>query len=158
SSKLGAAAGKRLIEAVENGSLRIAAPADQLVLLEFLESEGPTPFTLKQIEGQLRSPNKDLRLAAHTLARRFGPRGSSLGNGLWPGILNPKSKFEDTIENLSTVARIQGPADDLNWGAVLLHHEDPCVRMEAVRWWRIFKGRSNVDLLVDNESHLVEKD
>jgi putative heme-binding domain-containing protein len=113
---------------------------------------------LKQIEAQLRSTNKDLRLAAHTLARRFGPRAASLGKGLWPAILNPKSKFEDTVENLSTIARIQGTADDLNWKAVLLHHEDPYVRMEAVRWWRIFKGGGNVDLLVDNESHLVEKD
>jgi hypothetical protein len=84
SSKLSAAGGKRLIEAVEKGSLRIASPADQLVLLEFLESDGPTPFALKQIEGQLRFTNKELRLAAHTLARRFGPRPPSLGNGLWP--------------------------------------------------------------------------
>jgi putative heme-binding domain-containing protein len=72
--------------------------------------------------------------------------------------LNPKSKFEDTIENLSTIACIQGTADDPNWTAVLLHHEDPYVRMEAVRWWRIFKGRINADLLVDKESHLVGKD
>src|SRR5262249_13183923 len=34
-NKLGAAAGKRLIEAVEKGSLKIASPADQLVIFEF---------------------------------------------------------------------------------------------------------------------------
>src|SRR5262249_44092716 len=55
SAKLGAAAGKRLIEAVEKGALRIASPADQLVIFEFLEQEGPTPFALKQIGSQLQS-------------------------------------------------------------------------------------------------------
>ena len=40
SNKLSAAAGKRLIEAVEKGSLKVASPADQLVIFEFLESEG----------------------------------------------------------------------------------------------------------------------
>src|SRR6185503_18094846 len=39
-SRLSAAAGKRLIEAVDKGTLRIATPADQLVLYEFLETEG----------------------------------------------------------------------------------------------------------------------
>src|SRR5262249_5544053 len=104
STKLSAAAGKRLIEAVPKSSMKIASSADQLVLFEFLELEGPTPFALKQIEGQLRSTNKELRLAAHTLARRFGPKASSLGDGLWPSVLNPKTKFEDTIDYLSTIA------------------------------------------------------
>src|SRR5207244_5423957 len=98
-SRLSSAAGKRLIEAVEKGSLKIASPADQLVMFEFLESEGPTPFALKQIEGQLRSNNKDLRLAAHTLARRFGPKATSLDYPLWAGVLGPKAKFDDLIES-----------------------------------------------------------
>src|SRR6185369_2508333 len=96
SSKLSAAAGKRLIEAVEKGSLKIATPADQLVIFEFLESEGPTPFALKQVGSQLQSKNAELRLAAHTLARRFGPKATSLADSLWPSALNPKAKFEDT--------------------------------------------------------------
>src|SRR5262249_16160403 len=76
-------AGKRLIEAVEKGQLKIASPADQLVFFEFLESEGPTPFALKQIGSQLQSNNKELRLAAHTLARRFWAKASDLGGMLW---------------------------------------------------------------------------
>src|SRR5262249_46565227 len=40
SRKLSAAAGKRLVEAVEKGAIAIASPADQLVLFEFLEAEG----------------------------------------------------------------------------------------------------------------------
>src|SRR5439155_27339627 len=49
SNGLGAAAGKRLIEAVEKGAVKIATPADQLVIFDFLEAEGPTPFALKQL-------------------------------------------------------------------------------------------------------------
>src|SRR5207247_8748540 len=107
STKLSAAAGKRLIEAVEKGSLKIASPADQLVLFEFLESEGPTPFALKQIGSQLHSNNKELKLAAHTLARRFGPRADSLAGGLWPSVLNPTSKCEAALESRPTSARLE---------------------------------------------------
>ncbi|HYT92810.1 MAG TPA: hypothetical protein VEL76_29100, partial [Gemmataceae bacterium] len=105
-SKLSAAAGKRLIDAVEKGALRIASAADQLTIFEFLEAEGPTPFALKQIAGQLRSAQPALREAAHTLARRFGPKSAPLADPLWAGIHAPKAKFEDTVEQLSTLARI----------------------------------------------------
>src|SRR5207244_5526938 len=81
-SRLSSAAGKRLIEAVEKGSLKIASPADQLVIFEFLESEGPTPFALKQIGSQLNANNKELRLASHTLARRFGDKADPLAANL----------------------------------------------------------------------------
>ena len=146
SAKLSAAAGKRLIEAVEKGSLKIASPADQLVIFEFLESEGPTPFALKQIEGQLRSPNKELRLAAHTLARRFGAKADPLTAGLWPNVLNPKTKFEDAIESLSTIARIEKDSQVKQWDQ-LLRHDDPLVRMEAVRWWRRFENQPGIKQL-----------
>ncbi len=143
STKLSAAAGKRLIEAVEKGSLKIASPADQLVIFEFLESEGPTPFALKQIDGQLRSNQPALKQAAHTLARRFGPKASSLGDGLWPSVLNPKGKFEDSIEYLSTIARTGATAKKESWEK-MLEHSDPFIRMEAVRWWRQFKDRPDM--------------
>jgi putative membrane-bound dehydrogenase-like protein len=158
SSKLSAAAGKRLIEAVEKGSLKIASPADQLVIFEFLESEGPTPFALKQIEGQLRSNQPALKQAAHTLARRFGPKASSLADGLWPSVLNPKTKFEDTIDYLSTIARVDEHLFQIRW-AQLLEHEDPYVRMEAVRWWRKFdKVPEALDLLLVKKDTLMQKD
>jgi putative membrane-bound dehydrogenase-like protein len=158
SSKLSAAAGKRLIEAVEKGSLRIASPADQLVLFEFLEAEGPTPFALKQIAGQLHSTNKELRLAAHTLARRFGPRASELADGLWPRVLNPKTKFEDAVEALSTLARVEKSPTADRW-VRMLEHEDPYVRMETVRWWRNFKGRETfAKVIVDAMPTLRKKD
>jgi putative membrane-bound dehydrogenase-like protein len=149
---------KRVIEAVEKGSLKIASPADQLVIFEFLESEGPTPFALKQISGQLQSNNKELKLAAHTLARRFGPKADSLAANLWPGVLNPKTKFEDAIESLSTIARIEKAPSKESWEK-LLHHDDPFVRMEAVRWWRNFKGNKElVDVLVRFSYALLSRD
>lgn len=160
SGKLSAAAGKRLIEAVEKGSLRIASPADQLVIFEFLESEGPTPFALKQIAGQLQSSNKELRLAAHTLARRFGPKASSLVDPLWPTVLNPKTKFEDAIESLSTIARIEQHKERRRdeWKK-LLDHEDRFVRAEAVRWWRKHAGDQPLtDMLVKALPRLTKKD
>ncbi len=136
-AKLSAAAGKRLIEAVEKGQLKIASPADQLVIFEFLESEGPTPFALKQISGQLQAKDPALKQAAHTLARRFGPKADSLAGNLWPSVLNPKTKFEDTLEGLSTIARVEKSPQADAW-AKMLDHDDRFVRMETVRWWRQF--------------------
>ncbi|MBI2806745.1 MAG: hypothetical protein HYX68_17335 [Planctomycetes bacterium] len=157
-NKLSAAAGKRLIEAVEKGSLRIASPADQLVMFEFLQSEGPTPFALKQIAGQLRSNNKELRLAAHTLARRFGPKASSMADGLWPSVLNPKTSFADAIESLSTIARVEKTSKKTQWEE-LLKHKDPLLRMEAVRWWRRFDNEPEfIALLNQRAVDLSQKD
>ena len=152
-------AGKRFIEAVESGQLKIASPADQLVLLEFLESEGPTPFALKQIGGQLQSNNKELRQAAHTLARRFGPKASALADQLWPGVVNPKTKFEDALESLSTIARIEGAPKTDAW-LKMLEHEDSHVRTETVRWWRIFKDQpsSTGGLLGQRARKLIARD
>jgi putative heme-binding domain-containing protein len=158
SSKLSAAAGKRLIEAVEKGSLKIASPADQLVLFEFLESEGPTPFALKQIGSQLQSNNKELRLAAHTLARRFGPGASDLAESLWPRVLNPKTKFDDAIEALSTIARVEKASQKKQWEQ-LLNHNNPLMRIETVRWWRRFaKEPKFIELLGSRALNLTEKD
>ncbi|MSU78952.1 MAG: hypothetical protein EXS16_12765 [Gemmataceae bacterium] len=158
SSKLSAAAGKRFIEAVEKGSLKIASPSDQLVIFEFLESEGPTPFALKQIAGQLQSANKDLRQAAHVLARRFGPKASSLAEPLWPSVLNPKTKFEDTVDYLSTIARTDGSRKADAWEK-LLEHDDIFVRSDAIRWWRTFGDRPDmIEMLRYHAPKLIKKD
>ena len=160
SSKLSAAAGKRLIEAVEKGTLPIKTAADQLVIFEFLEAEGPTPFALKQISGQLQVKDPALKQAAHTLARRFGPNAPSLAVSLWPRVFDPKTKFEDTLEYLSTIARVETKVSDDNVWTKLLEHEDPYVRMEAVRWWRIFPDRSRnmVQVLTRETPKLIAKD
>jgi putative heme-binding domain-containing protein len=127
-------------------------------MFEFLEGEGPTPFALKQVGGQLQSTNKELRLAAHTLARRFGPKASSLGDGLWPGVLNPKSKFDDAIESLSTIARTESAPKADTWEK-MLEHNDPFVRAEAVRWWRRFKDQPTMmEVLRYSAPDLIKKD
>lgn len=158
-SKLSSAAGKRLIEAVEKGSLKIASPADQLVMFEFLEAEGPTPFALKQVGSQLQSNNKELRLAAHTLARRFGPKASSVADQLWPVVFHPKTKFEDTLEYLSTIARTETkPVFEDRWSKGMFH-ADPFIRAETVRWWRIFKDNRDMQpRLSHNVESLTFKD
>ena len=159
SAKLSAAAGKRLIEAVEKGSLKIASPADQLVIFEFLESEGPTPFALKQIESQLRSPNKELKQAAHTLARRFGPKAAPLADGLWPSVLNPKTKFEDTVEYLSTIARVEGPPkfEELEQAATPRRPIRP--QRKPCGWWRnVDSDPTGRGWLFLNKDNLIGRD
>lgn len=157
-TKLSAAAGKRLIEAVEKGQLKIASPSDQLVIFEFLEGEGPTPFALKHVSSQLQSSNKELRQAAHTLARRFGPKASPVADQLWPSVFHPKTKFEDTLESLSTIARTEAKPDAAKWLQGLTH-EDRFVRAETVRWWRNFKDdRDLTARLAQAVENLVKKD
>ena len=158
SAKLSAAAGKRLIEAIEKGLLPIKTKDDQLVLFEFLEAEGPTPFALKQISGQLQAKDPALKQAAHTLARRFGTKTSSLADSLWPSVLNPKTKFDDTIEYLSTIARIEATPKADAWEK-MLEHPDPLVRLETVRWWRKFKDEPALVTILDKAGNaLILKD
>lgn len=152
-----AAAGKRLIEAVETGNLRIATPADQLMLFEFLEGEGPTPFALKQIAGQLGSTQAPVRQAAHVLARRFGVKSAPLAEQLWSGVLNT-GKTTEALEPLATLARIEAAPRAEAWQK-LLQHEDPLLRTEAVRWWRNFKGQpAMTDILVRQAPELLKAD
>ena len=56
-------------------------------------------------------------------------------------MLNPKTKFDDTLEYLSTIARVESPPRNSSWSK-LLDHEDPFVRAEAVRWWRMLTSES----------------
>jgi putative membrane-bound dehydrogenase-like protein len=158
SEQVAAAAGKRLVAAVEKGNVRLATPNEQLIFLEFLESEGPTPFALQHIGREIVAGHPAVRPAAHGLARRFGAKGAPLANMLWPNILKSRSRHEDTIETISTIARIDAPPDHSNWER-LLGDADPLVRTEAVRWWRQFKGRPQmVDILARHAPELVKKD
>ena len=151
-------AGKRFVEAVEKGTLPIKTPADQLVLFEFLESEGPTPFALKQVAGQLQASNKEVRLAAHTLARRFGDKADGVADTLWPGVLNPKTKFDEALDSLSTIARVEKASKKEQWEQ-LLKHDDPLLRMESVRWFRRFeKQPAFIGLLGHRAADLIQKD
>src|SRR5262249_43328021 len=50
---LTATAGKRFLEAVETGAIKLSSAPEQVLLLELLETEGPTAFALKQIGSYL---------------------------------------------------------------------------------------------------------
>jgi putative heme-binding domain-containing protein len=152
-----AAAGKRFLEAVEKGTIKLPTTTDQLLLLDLLETEGPTDFTLKQLGGYLNG-SQQVRPAAHALARRFGPKAAPLAASLWPRVLDGKAKAEDRIEMLATLARIEATPARPNWER-LLNDTDALVKTESVRWWRSFKGQpAMVDVLLRRSSDLLKED
>jgi quinoprotein glucose dehydrogenase len=156
STKVGAAAGKRLIEAVAQGTVRASSPAEQLTILEFLEAEGPSDFALRHLSGQLRTKQPEVREAAHALARRFGAKASPLAGQLWTIILDPRTKRDDAVELLTTLARIDAQADPTRWQK-LLTHPDSLLRTEAVRWGRSFKNKKDMaDLLLQQAPTLLK--
>ena len=92
------------------------------------------------------------------MARRFGTKASTLGPGLWTHIVWKKPKFEEMIESLSTIARVESSPDELTWQQ-MLHHDDPWVRMETLRWWRQFKDNEAVSqVLVRYAAGLLKQD
>jgi putative heme-binding domain-containing protein len=73
-------------------------------------------------------------------------------------VLNPKTKFDDTIEYLSTIARIEEKSKTEDWQK-LLDHPDPLVRLETVRWWRKFEGNPSLTKVLERAAgDLVKKD
>jgi putative heme-binding domain-containing protein len=155
---LSAAAGKRLLEAVAGGSLRLTSLADQLMIFELLEAEGPSAFALQQIAGQLRGGHPQLREAAHLLARRFGSNAAPLAEQLWPLLFTKSTRLEDALELLSTVARIEDRPKVQAWEK-LLRHPDPLLRAEAVRWWRTFKDNPKMTEILSRQApELVKSD
>lgn len=133
-----ASAGKRFLEAVEKGTVKLSSSSDQLLLLELLESEGPTPFAVKQVGGLLNG-QPPVRAAAHDLARKFGPKAAALSDALWPRALDAKGKPEDRLDWVATLARVEEAKPAMaNWEK-LLGDAAPAVRAETVRGWRTFK-------------------
>jgi putative heme-binding domain-containing protein len=153
-----AGAAKRFVEAVEKGAVKVTTVSDQLLLLEFLEMQGPTDFALKQIAGQVTAGQPQVRSAALLLARKFGPKSSSVAASLWPGVLNPKTKAEDAADYVATLAVIEDPPSAEKWQK-LVTGDNPLLRTDAVRWWRSFKGRPEmVDFLVSQAPTLLKQD
>ena len=152
-----ASLGKRFLDAVEKGAVKVTSNGDQLLLLELLQGEGPTDFALKQVGAQLNgSPN--VRAAAHTVARSFGTKAAKLAPALWPKSLDAKAKTEERIDNISTLARIEAPPTQANW-VKLLGDANPAVRTDAVRWWRSFKGQPEmIQALIARSPELLKDD
>lgn len=153
-----AAAGKRFLEAVEKGSVKLTSTSDQMLLLQLLESEGPTPFAVKQLGGIL-TGKQPARSAALDVARKFGPAAAPLADRLWPSVLDGKAKVEERIEVLGTLARIEAAKPNkARWEQLLADSSLP-VRTEALRDWRLFKGQPEMTAaLVSRAAGLMEKD
>jgi quinoprotein glucose dehydrogenase len=157
-SRLTAAVGKRFLEAVDKGTVRLAAPSDQLLLLEVLESEGPSAVALRQLEAHLTSGQPAVRAAAHALARKFETKAAPLAAKAWPRVLDIRANPETRIELMATLARIETPPSAAKWEK-LLADPDATVRIEALRDWRAFKGQPDMTtLLVGCSADLLEKD
>ncbi len=153
-----AGAANRFVEAVEKGAIKVTTLSDQLLLLDFLEMQGPTDFALKQVAAQVHSGQPAARSAALLLARKFGPRSAPLAATLWPGVFNPKTKAEDVTDYLATLAVIENPPSAEKWQK-LVAGGNPLLRTDAVRWWRAFKGRpAMVEFLVRQAPELVKDD
>lgn len=156
--KLPPAAGKRFLEGVQKGTIALNNTADQLAVFELLETEGPTAFAIDHLGKAIRANNPQVKPAALALARRFGPKTAAVADSIWPSVLNPKSKSEETLDGLATLARIQSPAPVEPW-TKLLHHADPVVRTDAVRWFRAFKDQPELTkVLAAQAPDLVKED
>jgi putative heme-binding domain-containing protein len=150
-------AGKRFVEAVEKGAIKVTTPGDQLLLFEFLEMEGPTDFALKQIAGQVYSGQPQTRSAALLLARKFGPKSGRVAGTLWPGVLNPKTKADDAADLLATLAAIETPPNADKWQQLVLG-PNRLLRTDAVRWWRTFKGQPRMLEFLEKQAPELVKD
>jgi putative heme-binding domain-containing protein len=150
------AAGKRLLDAVDRGTFQLSSPADLDLYLEFLETEGPTDASLRQLQ-KLLNGSGETRARAHSLVRRFGSKASSMAEALWPKALDEKSKPEDRAEILATLTQIEGKPSLEKWQK-LLNEAKGGVKTEVVRSWRAFKGKPEMVALLTNASEALRKE
>lgn len=155
--ELSAVATKRFLNAVEGGKVKLQSPNDHLLLLELLAAEPCSPFALREVGNRLTNGNKEIQVAAHTLARKYGREASSLADPLWKRLLDKKSKLalEDRLTLLATVQIIEEFHAE-PWQQILAEGETPVVR-DAIRSWRNFKGNAGaVEVLTRAAKSVVE--
>jgi putative membrane-bound dehydrogenase-like protein len=149
---------KRFLDGVQKGSIPLTTTADQLLVLEFLENEGPTDFAVKHVSSQIVAGHPTVKPSAHLLARKFGPKASGIADSLWSGVLQPKAKLDDAIDNITTLTVVEAKPDVAKWEK-LLATDDANRRTDAVRAFRAFKGKPEmVKLLTDKADALVKAD
>ena len=86
-------------------------------------------------------------------------KAASLADQLWKAISNPKTTRADTVEMLSTLARIEAKPRSQAWQSLLEGAADPVLRTEALRWWRVFKGNTPlVEVLLQQAPALIKAD
>src|SRR5262249_44451638 len=138
--KLPAAAGRRLLEAVDQGTVKINSSADATLVLEVLEAEGPTEVALKQLGRLITTGPGVARPGAPALARRLGEKAAPVAEALWTRAADARVGAEERADLLATLPRVEVKPDRERWER-LLADPDAVIRTEAVRWWRSFKGQ-----------------
>ena len=88
------------------------------MLLELLETEGPTDFALKQVAAHLNG-QPAVRSEAHALVRKFGPKAAKLAPALWTRGADLRGRPEDKLDPLATLARIEDKPAKENWERLL---------------------------------------
>ena len=158
--QLGAEATRRFLDAVEKNTVRLSAPSDQVLLLELIGTEKPTPFALAQVQPLLASGQAEVRAAAHQLARRWGADGSILAVALWPRLLAAKSntKLEERLQMAITLAAIEKEPAREEW-TKLLAESDPVLARDLVRSWRIYADKPEMaKVLATQAAALLARD
>ncbi|WP_197442454.1 DUF7133 domain-containing protein [Lignipirellula cremea] len=151
SGELLRAAGRHLLEAVEAGEVQLKAGSDWLLLLELLETSGPSDFALHQLASLSNHNDQQIRTAALSLARRFGRDAAPLAYVLWPRLLDVKHPVDRRLDMIGTLTAIEPQPRAEHWGK-LLADPDAAVRTDAVRSWRAFAGNGPLAELLRGEA------
>jgi len=162
--QLGGEATKRFLAAVEKNTVRLQSPSDQLLLLELIGADKPTPFALSQVQPLLSSGQAEVRAAAHQVARRWGPEGSILAVAIWPRLLaqnatsKPSMKLEERLQMSITLAAIEKEPAREEWTR-LLADADPVLARDLVRSWRAYADKPEMTkVLGENSKGLLARD
>lgn len=160
SNKLGAAAARRFLDAVQTGKVKVTHANEQLLLLELLPSEGPTPFALREIQNRLTDGNGQLRDKAHQVARDFGEKAGPVAGVLKSRLLdfNAKPAPADKLQWLATLAVVDPKPDSKQWERMLLEGDATLAR-DALRTWRVFLGNAEMtSALVASAPKLLDRE
>lgn len=154
--------GTRFLEAVTTGGVVLKSTADWLLLFDLLEQSGPVePELIRLIGSQLASRDGNVRERAHGLARSLGPKAAAVAEQVAAIALQKKAPPDMRSDALITLAAVELPARPERW-TTLLDADDPFLRREAVRSWRLFKATPSqaaaTSLLLERAARLIEQD
>lgn len=141
SARLGKAASRRFLSAVESGKVQVTQPSEQMLLLELLASEEPNGFALRTVQSRLTDRNGSLREKAHAVARAYGTKASQLVPLLRSRILDasPQIAIDERLQHVATLAAVDAEPDAAEWTRLLLESQPPVSR-DVLRSWRTFIG------------------
>lgn len=151
-------AGKHLLEAAERGEVRLQANSDWLLLLKLMDTGKPNDFAVRQIASLSGHGDRQVRVAALSLARKFGHAAAPVASTLWQRLLNPKHPVDRRLEIIGTLTAIEPKPNVEHWQR-LLADPNPTVQADAIRSWRAFAGNSElVEILLTASPPMIEQD